>query len=636
MATAATPAIKDRFTSLDTLAVVREIRAAGRLRLDKVFDLPDGGFSLAFRVPGTGRQELVVHPGRYAAFVPERPDHTEELGTMAKELRRLLTGAVVAGTADPGGERSLEVELRRGDAPEPFVLVVELFGTGNLIVVRGATIVAVLHPRAWAHRLLRVGAPYQRPPQRGNPWTASTQELASQLAASRTDRISTLAARFALGGPLTEELLVRTELPGEVPAPTDAEGAAQRLRAAMDELLSEVGETPRGFLYRRAGVGTDVEPFRARRWRGQPEVEEVEFPTFSEAAHLFFRSPPPVPPPSPADDRVSELRRQQSRQEIAIGEFRSEVERLVDSADALFTHFADVEAQRVAAEADPSASGATFEVELGGRKIPVHRRRSVSESARELYDESKRVRSKLDGAVGALAETERAIQAALRDTAPAAPGSSHRSSVEGSRRRFWFERFRWFVSSEGFLVLGGRDAGSNEQLVRRYLHARDLYIHADIHGAPSVVVRAGEVTGEVPTGATLHEAGQFGVAFSKAWKVGLASATAYWVQADQVSKAGASGEFVPRGGFVIQGTRNPLGDLPTELGVGRLTYEGVELWAVAPPSALERRGELRFFVTPGEERDRGRVESELARELGVSRNLLQGLLPAGGLTLRRA
>jgi predicted ribosome quality control (RQC) complex YloA/Tae2 family protein len=636
MAAAATPAVKDRFTSIDTLAVVRELRGAGRLRVDKAFDLPDGGFSLAFRVPGAGRKELVLQPGRYAAFVPERPDHTDELGPMAKELRRLLTGAVVAGVADPGGERSLELELRRGDAPEPFGLVVELFGTGNLIVVRGPTIVAVLHPRAWAHRLLRVGAPYQRPPQRANPWTATAPELASQLGASRTDRISTLAARFALGGPLTEELLVRTGLPGEVPAPTDAERTAHQLRGAMDELLSEVGDAPHGYLYRRSGVGADVEPFHARRWRDQSDIEEVELPTFSEAAHLFFRSPAPVAPPSPAEHRVAELRRQQGRQEVAIGEFRSEVERLVASADALFTHFAEVEAQRVAAEADPAAPGPTFELELVGRKIPVYRRRSVSESARELYDESKRVRSKLDGAVGALTETERAIQTALRETEPAPSGTGPRSSAEGSRRRFWFEKFRWFLSSEGFLVLGGRDAGSNEQLVRRYLHARDLYIHADIHGAPSVVVRAGEVQGESPTAATLHEAGQFGVAFSKAWKVGLASASAYWVKADQVSKAGASGEFVPRGGFVIQGTRNPLGDLPTELGVGRMTYEGVELWAVAPPSALGRRGEVRFLVTPGEERERGRVESELARELGVSRNLLQGLLPAGGLTLRRA
>jgi predicted ribosome quality control (RQC) complex YloA/Tae2 family protein len=636
MAAAETPAAKDRFTSIDTLAVVRELRAAGRLRVDKAFDLPDGGFSIAFRAPGAGRKELVLQPGRYAAFLPERPDHAEELGTMAKELRRILTGAVVTAVADPAGERALELELRRADTPEPFQLVVELFGSGNLLVVRGPTIVAVLRPRAWAHRLLRVGAPYQRPPQRGNPWSATATELAAQLATSRTDRISTLAARLALGGPLAEELVVRAGLAGEVPAPTDAEASAHRLRSAMDELLTEVGDAPKGYLYRRGEVATDVEPFRARRWREQPDVEEVVHPTFSEAAQLYFRSPPPAPPPTPSQHRVEELRRQKERQEVAIREHRAEVERLVASADALFTHFAEVEAQRAAAEADPTATEATLDIELNGVTIPVYRRRPLPESARELYEESKRVRSKLDGAVAALADTEQAIARAESEGVAASDERTRRAGEPARRKPFWFERFRWFISSEGFLVLGGRDAGSNEQLVRRYLHARDLYIHADVHGAPSVVVRAGELAGAAPTEVTLKEAGQFGVAFSKAWKVGLASSTAYWVTAEQVSKAGASGEFVPRGGFVIHGTRNSLGDLPTELGIGRVRHEGVELWTVGPPSALQRRGELRFRVTPGEERERGRTESELARELGVSRNLLQSLLPPGGLAVLRA
>ncbi|MCI4344440.1 MAG: NFACT RNA binding domain-containing protein, partial [Thermoplasmata archaeon] len=333
---------------------------------------------------------------------------------------------------------------------------------------------------------------------------------------------------------------------------------------------------------------------------------------------------------------VEELRRQKERQEVAIVEHRTEVARLVSSADALFSHFAEVEAQRVASEADPEASEPTIEVELNGTKIPVYRQRPLAESARELYEESKRVRSKLEGAVAALAETDRGILRAEGEGASATEARAKRAGEPERRKPFWFERFRWFLSSEGFLVLGGRDAGSNEQLVRRYLHARDLYVHADIHGAPSVVVRAGEVAGAAPTEVTLKEAGQFGVAFSKAWKAGLASSTAYWVTSEQVSKAGASGEFVPRGAFVIHGTRHPLGDLPTELGIGRVQYEGVELWSVGPPSALQGRGALRFRLTPGEERERARSESELARELGVSRNLLQSLLPSGGLTALRA
>ena len=41
--------------------------------------------------------------------------------------------------------------------------------------------------------------------------------------------------------------------------------------------------------------------------------------------------------------------------------------------------------------------------------------------------------------------------------------------VQQVRKPYWFERFNWFVSSENYLVLSGRDAQQNELLVKRYL-----------------------------------------------------------------------------------------------------------------------------------------------------------------------
>jgi hypothetical protein len=126
------------------------------------------------------------------------------------------------------------------------------------------------------------------------------------------------------------------------------------------------------------------------------------------------------------------------------------------------------------------------------------------------------------------------------------------------------------------------------------------------------------------------------VAFSKAWRAGLASASAFWVSHDQVSKSAESGEFVARGAWVIHGTKNVLRDLPTELALGTIDYEGESLWTAAPPEAVRRRGTVRVVLTPGPERERSDREAELVRELGIARPLLQSLLPAGGISVRRA
>lgn len=39
-------------------------------------------------------------------------------------------------------------------------------------------------------------------------------------------------------------------------------------------------------------------------------------------------------------------------------------------------------------------------------------------------------------------------------------------------------------------MLGGRDAVQNENLIKRYFRQHDIYVHADVHGASSVIVKA--------------------------------------------------------------------------------------------------------------------------------------------------
>ncbi|MCI4349555.1 MAG: NFACT family protein [Thermoplasmata archaeon] len=628
-------AIKDRFTSLDALALSRELRGYLGARIDKAFDHEGGGWAVTFRNAARGKRELVIVPGRYATLVGESA-HTDELSPLSKELRRLLTGARLRGAVEPAGERYLELELIAGADDPPLLLAAELFGSGNLLVAREGKILAVQHARTWAHRAVRIGAPYERPPVRANPLVSTAAEIEAALLASRTDRATTLAARLGLGGPVAEEVLVRASLQGSVSAPAEAASASIAIRAAIDRILEEIGDQPRGYLYRRDDVWLDAEPFPSQRMRSDPTLIEEVRPTFSEAAVVFFESLELGPPAeTPRDARLlAELGRQREQQANAILALTVEAERLSADGTALLSEFASAETLiEEAVRLDPAAKE-PVEIRLGERTITVWPRRPLRESAQLMFEESKAVRSKLEGARAALAATERRI--AEERPAPVPRSARTPAAAEERRTLNWFERYRWFLSSEGVLVIGGRDAASNDLIVRRYLHAADRYVHAEIHGAPSVIVRNPPAGSSPPGEATMQEAGQFGVSFSKAWRAGWASGGAFWVTADQVSKAGASGEFVPRGSWVIHGTKNRMKDLTVEVAIGTQPYEEKELWTVGPLRALAARGSARFVLTPGEERDRPEREIELARDLGLSRSRIQALLPAGGVAVRRA
>ena len=315
----------------------------------------------------------------------------------------------------------------------------------------------------------------------------------------------------------------------------------------------------------------------------------------------------------------------------AIASLNQEADRLRTLADAIFANYAAAE-QALEGKASGEHDD-TIDVELGGVVVPLRRDRPPRESAQEIYTELKRVQSKIAGAEAALATTEVKLKSGVTSTEGAASSSAGLSGVR--RKIHWFEKFHWFLTSEGVLVIGGRDAATNDLIVRRYLGVNDLYIHADVHGAASVIVKHSPAGSPDPGPASLSEAGQWAVSYSKAWRAGHASADAFWVKPDQVSKSPGSGEFVARGAWVIHGTKNWLKDCPLELGLGQVDYEGESLWSAAPPDALRARGRLRLILTPGEDRERSDREVEMVRELGISRDLVQRLLPAGGVSIRR-
>lgn len=158
-----------------------------------------------------------------------------------------------------------------------------------------------------------------------------------------------------------------------------------------------------------------------------------------------------------------------------------------------------------------------------------------------------------------------------------------KSGISKARKRYWFENFFWFISTDGFLVVAGRDAEQNDLLVKRYMKTNDIYVHADLHGASSVIIK-NEFTTPVPP-KTLNEAGVFAVCNSSAWDSRIAFAS-WWVYPKQVTKSAPSGEYLTSGAFVIRGKKNYLPVSNLVLGFGFVFRLGDE--------SIDRRRETRL------------------------------------------
>ncbi|XP_056092688.1 ribosome quality control complex subunit NEMF-like [Rhinichthys klamathensis goyatoka] len=177
------------------------------------------------------------------------------------------------------------------------------------------------------------------------------------------------------------------------------------------------------------------------------------------------------------------------------------------------------------------------------------------------------------------------------------------TSIQKARKVYWFEKFLWFVSSENYLIIAGRDQQQNEMIVKRYLRAGDVYVHADLHGATSCVIK--NPSGQPVPPRTLTEAGTMGVCYSAAWDAKVIT-SAWWVHHHQVTKTAPTGEYLTTGSFMIRGKKNFLPPSYLIMGFGFL-------FKVDDQSVFRHRGE-RKMKTLDEEEDVASSTADLLEE----------------------
>lgn len=208
---------------------------------------------------------------------------------------------------------------------------------------------------------------------------------------------------------------------------------------------------------------------------------------------------------------------------------------------------------------DESAESSRNDDKLPAMVVDIDLALSAYGNATRYYDQKKSAAQKehrtIESSTKALKNAEKRTQEHLKEVRAI-------SNISKARKVFWFEKFFWFISSENYLVIGGRDQQQNELIVKRYLRSNDVYVHADIQGASSIVIRnpflgsSDDPQAAIPP-KTLLEAGAMAISYSVAWDAKVTT-SAYWVRSDQVSKTAQTGEYLETGSFMIRGKKNFL------------------------------------------------------------------------------
>ena len=595
-------------------------------RVDKSFQPTKDIVVMRFHVPGTGRIDLVmqcgsrIHTSQYPLENPTTPP------TFPMLLRKRVKGAHVESIKQHNFDRVVEIKVKKD---KYYTIIVELFDKGNIILLDDENnIILPLKRKRLSSRDISSKIEYAFPEERGiNPIAITEKEFKEVFNDSESDVVRTLAIN-GLGSLYAEEVVKRaneiTELDKNTPNNELTEKQLEGLYKGFKDLFDNLTEDTIKPQIVKSDAKEDVVALDLKKYEN---FEKTYFESFNEACDEFYSKKVNTSIKNTRESawnkKVNKFEKRLRLQQETLDNFYKTIEDSQHKGEIIYSNYTTIEnivtvvnqarskdysfkeigKTLKKAKKDGMAEAQIYEsidklgvltLRIDDTTLNIDPKLTIPENAENYYEKAKKAKRKTKGAEIAIENTKKQLEdiKAKKDIAMeniAVPKKRVKKNLK------WYEKLRWFVSSDGHLVIGGRDANSNESVVKKYLEPNDIYLHADIHGASSTAIK---LNGDDVNDNLLKESGEFAASFSSAWSMGFTSQDVFWVHPDQVTKTPESGEFLAKGSFVIRGHRNYIRGARVKLAIGIVDYEGKRIMA-GPIESLEKHCDNYVVIKPG-------------------------------------
>ncbi len=633
-------------TNVDIYAISHELNEfLEGARVDKSFQPNKETVVMRFHKAGFGRVDLVmeagkrIHKSQYPLPNPTKPPSFPML------LRKRLKGANLLSIKQYNFDRIVEITLKKDQI---YTIVVELFSKGNIILLdEDKNIIMPLKRKSWSNRDISAKREYAYPPENGiNPIKITKEELRLLFANSKEDIIRTLA-KSGLGSLYAEEIILRTNdfraneelslIDKKSEASNLSDDELKSIHLAIQSIFKPLanGEIKPEIV---SGDKEDVLPLELLKYK---DFKHNYFDSFNEACDEFYskavKNTITDEQEKAWNKKISKFEKRLEFQEETLKGFKDTIEKSHKKGELIYSNYQKIQSlinvidnakanDYSYQEIDKILKKAKKEgmdeaeiiksvdkmgniiINIENTDININSKISIPENANIYYEKGKKAKRKIAGANIAIENTKKQLENILNKK------DNAMSSLMLPQKRVkkelkWYEKLRWFVSSTGILVIGGRDANSNENIVKKYLDNNDVYMHADIHGAPSIAIK---LNGKELDENTIKESAIFAASFSSAWSDGYSTQDVYWVTPEQVSKSPESGEYVAKGSFIIRGRRNHVRGAKLRIAVGIVDYEGKRLMA-GPEEAMKSLTDNYIVIKPGYTKKESMAKSILSK-----------------------
>lgn len=614
--------MKIGITSLDLFFIASELQ---ELVGSKVQGIKDVGDSIVIELYGTKKKQLKIAPN--AIYISAGKQQASKPSDFVMALRKYIKGKELSSISQYQFDRIIEINF------EDFILIAELFSKGNLVLAKeNGLILNVKRREKWKGRTLKPRSSYRHPPPTYNPLAKNFMDFQHDIAAHDKEIVKVLAADFGLSSLYAEELCVRFGIDKDELAKDLTQDEIDKIYRFFEQLRNGQMETqPRIML--DGDMQIDVVPFEMHIY-GAEKVKE--FKAFNEAVEEYFENLEDTG--TTVDTRDEKEKRKIERilkeQEAQLKELQEKEKEHRTIAQILYKQYPkfvkiiaeikqmkdqkmkweDIE-EKIKFNPDVKElvpKQALVVIEADDLEIDIDFRKDVKEIAAGHFEAAKKAKEKIEKIEKSMIEFKAKMEEKERRIAQAKAGMEdetqedseykeialpaegprdERPELEQTPVKEWYEKYRWFKTSGGLIVVAGKDAQSNEELIKRHMEDTDIVLHADVHGSPFGLIKKGIKARP----REVKEAAQFVASYSRAWKYGQ-PIDVYYIDPKQVVK----GPGLPAGSFLIKGERDWMNKMEMRLAIGEMTEGKVKKLMVGPVAAVEANTEKHVVIVPGD------------------------------------
>jgi predicted ribosome quality control (RQC) complex YloA/Tae2 family protein len=525
--------------------------------------------SILFKLHHPEKPDILLMFSTFGFWITTRKIEQIEENRLVKRLRSDLLRSKISEIKQIGTERIVYITF--SGLSQEVILVGEFFGDGNIVLCnKEMKILSLLHSIDVRHRKLNVGFNYELPPLGGlNIFEMELKDLLDIKSVS-TATVRWIGRTLGLPTKYAEEIMKLAKMDPQSPGSSLSDNDIEKIFNVTKSITEKVVNGIHEPLVIRDEKTSDVLPLPLGDIENKNSTRVA---SFMEGLDLLFTEnlleAGKTSQANTVTQKIEEFEHKLEEQTKAISTVKQRTSSISDVAKSLL----ELTSKGVASLEDPNIlqmfkdqntslvkeRGISFLI-VKDEKIKINPDSSIPAIASTLFNESKRQLKAIETIELEKKKTERILEGFRKQASIA------KDSVVFSvqKKKEWYERYRWFFTSDGLLAIGGRDASSNSSVIRKHLEKDDKVFHAEIVGSPFFLLKNSSDNTVTSVKETAHAT----VCFSRAWREGLYGLNAYWVTSDQIKTAAPSGQFIAKGSFIVEGTRSFVQVTTLQLSVG--------------------------------------------------------------------